>query len=403
MAGFRSSVGVSFSPKQVQTPDGKSDKDSVGLHQPPICPQCNSTRAWKDGLRYNGNAVIQRWLCRDCGYRFSDPIQSDKKENQHTLRYQVCVADGATKNLDTIETRTQEKAAGATNDTQLFNYAWELKKQGLKESSIQTYTRYLSALKRRGANLLDPESVKDAIAHQEWNENTRSIAVKAYSKFLEFAGGKWTPPKTTHSRKIPFIPLERELDQLIGGAYRKMAAFLQLLKETGFRSGEAWSLEWTDIDFEVGTIILNKPEKYGKPRTVKSSSTLIAMLNSLQKESNRIFQGDLYVFRRTFRKYRKRMAQKLQNPRLNRITFHTFRHWKATMEYNRTKDILYVMEILGHRDIRTTLIYTQLVNFEGDNYHVKAAKTLKEDEELLKAGFEYVTERDGIKIYRKRK
>jgi len=28
---------------------------------------------------------------------------------------------------------------------------------------------------------------------------------------------------------------------------------------------------------------------------------------------------------------------------------------------------------------------------------------LKRDEELLKAGFEYVTERDGNKIYRKRK
>jgi len=73
------------------------------------------------------------------------------------------------------------------------------------------------------------------------------------------------------------------------------------------------------------------------------------------------------------------------------------------MEYHRTKDILHVMEMLGHRDIKSTLIYTQLVSFEGNEYHVKAAKTLEEDEELLKAGFEYVTERDGIKIYRRRK
>jgi len=32
-----------------------------------------------------------------------------------------------------------------------------------------------------------------------------------------------------------------------------------------------------------------------------------------------------------------------------------------------------------------------------------SAKSLKEDEGLLKAEFEYVTERDGIKIYRKHK
>jgi hypothetical protein len=36
-------------------------------------------------------------------------------------------------------------------------------------------------------------------------------------------------------------------------------------------------------------------------------------------------------------------------------------------------------------------------------YHVAVAKTLKEDEELLKSGFEYVTDRNGAKIYRKRK
>jgi len=34
---------------------------------------------------------------------------------------------------------------------------------------------------------------------------------------------------------------------------------------------------------------------------------------------------------------------------------------------------------------------------------VRTAKTLKEDEELLKVGFEYVTELNGIKIYRKRR
>jgi len=227
--------------------------------------------------------------------------------------------------------------------------------------------------------------------------------VKAYNKFLEINGGTWTRPKVKQTRKLPFIPLERELDQLIGGAYRKLAAFLQLIKETGLRSGEAWRLEWTDIDFEARAIILNRPEKYGKPRLLKISSPLISMLNSLPRQADRIFPGDLNVFRRTFRRYKRRMGLKLQNPRLSRITFHTFRHWKATTEYHRTKDILHVMELLGHRDIKTTLIYTHLVNFEGDDYHVKASTTLEEDKELLKTGFEYVTERDGVKIYRKRK
>jgi len=56
-----------------------------------------------------------------------------------------------------------------------------------------------------------------------------------------------------------------------------------------------------------------------------------------------------------------------------------------------------------YRSITSTLIYTHLVQFEDDEYNIGVAKTLKEDEELLKAGFEYVTDRDGVKIYRKRK
>jgi hypothetical protein len=73
------------------------------------------------------------------------------------------------------------------------------------------------------------------------------------------------------------------------------------------------------------------------------------------------------------------------------------------MEYHKTKDILHVKEMLRHRSIDNTLIYTQLISFENDDFHVKVAKTLKEDKELIEAGFEYVTERDGLKIYRKRK
>ncbi len=73
------------------------------------------------------------------------------------------------------------------------------------------------------------------------------------------------------------------------------------------------------------------------------------------------------------------------------------------MEYYRTKDIVYVMEPLRHRDIKTTLMYTQLVKFEKDDYHVKVSRNRGEDQELLEAGFEYVTERDGVKLFRKRK
>jgi hypothetical protein len=73
------------------------------------------------------------------------------------------------------------------------------------------------------------------------------------------------------------------------------------------------------------------------------------------------------------------------------------------MKYFKAKDILHVKERLGHKAILSTPVFTDLVNFESGDFFTTTSKSLKRDEELVKAGFEYVTERDKIKIFRKRK
>jgi len=61
------------------------------------------------------------------------------------------------------------------------------------------------------------------------------------------------------------------------------------------------------------------------------------------------------------------------------------------------------MKPLGHKRIDNTLIYTQLINFESDEYTCRLAKTEKEIHELIEAGFEYVTDYGDGKFFRKRK
>jgi site-specific recombinase XerD len=51
---------------------------------------------------------------------------------------------------------------------------------------------------------------------------------------------------------------------------------------------------------------------------------------------------------------------KLQNPRLMRIGFHILRHWKATIEYHKTKDILHVKKLLGRKRVENTKIYIDI-------------------------------------------
>jgi integrase len=194
-----------------------------------------------------------------------------------------------------------------------------------------------------------------------------------------------------------------EIDQLIAGCGGKTATFLQLLKETTMRAGEAWNLRWIDVDFISSTIRVT-PEKHSNPRMFKISSKLLAMLAALPKKSDKLFGPyELRGFVRPFQRQRKRLAQKLGNLRIQQMAFHTFRHWKATMEYQKTKDILHVMRLLGHKNIKNTLIYTQLVTFEDDDYICKASSNVNEATELIEAGYEYVCDMENVKMFRKRK
>jgi hypothetical protein len=92
-----------------------------------------------------------------------------------------------------------------------------------------------------------------------------------------------------------------------------------------------------------------------------------------------------------------------QSKHMRASLFFRFLLFVPSIHACRTKDILHVKERLGHKSITNTLIYTHLVDFGDDEYHTATASTLKEDDELLRVGFECVTERDGVKIYRKRK
>jgi len=107
----------------------------------------------------------------------------------------------------------------------------------------------------RGAYLNDPESVKETIAKQRtWSEGRKELAVECYSNYLNFVGGTRQPPRYRRVNTLPFIPTEAELDQLIAGCGQKTGTFLQLLKETGARCGEAWNIQWIDIDKVNNTI-----------------------------------------------------------------------------------------------------------------------------------------------------
>jgi len=73
------------------------------------------------------------------------------------------------------------------------------------------------------------------------------------------------------------------------------------------------------------------------------------------------------------------------------------------MLYSKTRDILLVKQQMGHRKIETTLIYTQLLNLNDDEWTCRTANNIKDATQLIENGFDYITQIDGLKLFRKRK
>lgn len=53
--------------------------------------------------------------------------------------------------------------------------------------------------------------------------------------------------------------------------------------------------------------------------------------------------------------------------------------------------------------MENTLIYTHLIDFKDEEFTVRVAKTVKEACQLLESGFQYVTDMNNLKLFRKRK
>jgi integrase/recombinase XerD len=108
------------------------------------------------------------------------------QENSH----RVCASRRAKNLIVANGTRT----TGDISKNKHFEFAWYLKKEGKSESTILTYGKLLSILEKRGATLNDPESVKGAIAEQQWVNKRKGNAVNAYTHYLAMNKRVWTPP-----------------------------------------------------------------------------------------------------------------------------------------------------------------------------------------------------------------
>jgi integrase len=287
----------------------------------------------------------------------------------------------------------------------ILNVLIHLHNRGYSKTTLKFMSKKLKNLNKH-ANLADPESVLEFIATKN-NPNTKNLLANAYNHYANYYNISWDKPHYRKTETPIKVPTEEKIDHIINNAINlKRKVAYAILKDTGIRPIELTALTLENINTEKGLIYI-RSAKHGNPRTLKLKTQTLANLKTLVAKKNLKLHQKIFAsperLSKIWREERTRAYTKTGNPEYLKIRLYDIRHHYATKLYQKTRDILRVKTSLGHKNIQNIIRYTHLIHFEDDEYHSATAKTIEEATKLIESGFEYVTEMDKIKLFRKRK
>jgi site-specific recombinase XerD len=165
--------------------------------------------------------------------------------------------------------------------------------------------------------------------------------------------------------KLPVVLSKNEVKKIIDCTYNlKHKTILSTIYSAGLRLSEVVNLKIADIDSDRKLIYV-RGGKGKKDRTTLLADELLRLLRKYFQQYKPVY----WLFEGKSRKrYAKRSVQNifkssLQKANINKnASVHTLRHSFATHLLEGGEDLRYIQKILGHKNIKTTEIYTHITS-----------------------------------------
>jgi integrase/recombinase XerC len=219
----------------------------------------------------------------------------------------------------------------------------------------------------------------------------RLAAVRSWFRYLCRQGVVAANPADAlrgprQDRRLPHFLTEADLARLLeapgpGPLGHRDRAALETLYSAGLRVSELTGLDLDDLDTDAGVAVVRgkgKKERLallGAPALRALRRWLAdrqALLEKLGKDSPAVFLNKNGT-RLTARSVGRLVAKHLRAAGLDpRTSPHTLRHSFATHLLDRGADIRSVQELLGHRSLSTTQVYTHLTTRRLQDSYAKA-------------------------------
>lgn len=247
----------------------------------------------------------------------------------------------------------------------------------IRNYSPKTIKSYLHALKeyfifdKNNLEKLNIENIKRfLLKKQESNASPQTInlylnAIKFFYREIVKTSKKIDIKFSKKSKKLPVVLSRSEVEQIIDNTENaKHRLLLSLAYGAGLRVSEAVNLRVKDIDFDELTVHIKQAKGRKDRITVfpEKLKTDIKNLTAIRSKNDLVFASERGG-KLTTRTAQKTFENSLKKANIKKeATFHSLRHSFATHLLENGVDVRYVQELLGHQNIRTTQIYTQVTN-----------------------------------------
>jgi len=100
----------------------------------------------------------------------------------------------------------------------------------------------------KNCSLGNPDTVLSYLASKETSEGRKELVVDCYSRYCQWAHIPFAKPRYKRQDRLPYVPLELDIEALVSALPRKLSIFTRTLKEIGARPRELWRVKWIDVD-----------------------------------------------------------------------------------------------------------------------------------------------------------
>jgi integrase len=167
--------------------------------------------------------------------------------------------------------------------------------------------------------------------------------------------------KLKWQKKTPRFFSEEEAKLILENCGERLYPIFCTFLYTGLRKSELITLEWTDIDFKNKVIRVQIKDfwepKFGSARVIPMNSKLYEVLSHLERKCRWVF---CTLSGQQVRHLRRDLLHICERLGIKNVTLHTFRHTFASHLIMAGVDLPTVQKLMGHKDIKTTMIYSHL-------------------------------------------